>query len=175
MSSARHQQDDQKREAYLRFLRRAFKGLNKFILLLWRLRMGWLLNALPRFLGRYMVLIHIGRKTGKTRQTPVNYAPQEGVYYCTAAFGKRSHWYQNIMAQPDIQVWLPDGRYHAHASDITESADAPEILRAVLLNSGFAASLFEGLRPARMTTSELEALIGDMGYRLLRIETQERL
>jgi hypothetical protein len=62
------------------------------------------------------------------------------------------------------------GRYHAHASDITESADAPEILRAVLLNSGFAASLFEGLRPARMTTSELEALIGDMGYRLLRIE-----
>ena len=59
-------------------LRQGFKYLNKFMLLLWRLGLGNLLNAWPDVGGRIMVITHTGRKTGLKRQTPVNYTIIDG-------------------------------------------------------------------------------------------------
>ena len=148
-------------------LRQGFKYLNRFMMLMWRLGLGPLLNAWPDVGGRIMVLRHTGHKTGLIRYTPVNYAIVNGEVYCTAGFGHLAHWYRNIKANPEVEVWLPDGWWAGVATDISEREDRLPILRQVLIASGFAART-AGLNPVTMTD---EALHADTDtYRLLHIQ-----
>ncbi|MCK5429323.1 MAG: nitroreductase family deazaflavin-dependent oxidoreductase, partial [Anaerolineales bacterium] len=91
-------------------LRRLFKSFNRFMLLLWRLGLGsWM--KWPEFSGAIMVVKHTGRKTGLTRYTPLNFAVVDGDIYCTAGFGAGADWYRNILANPQVELWLPDERW----------------------------------------------------------------
>jgi deazaflavin-dependent oxidoreductase (nitroreductase family) len=68
---------------------------------LYRLKLGWILG------NRFMLLHHIGRKSGRPRQTVlevVRYDKASGTYVVAAGFGVRSDWYQNIMANPHVMV-----------------------------------------------------------------------
>lgn len=153
------------------FMRQAFKYGNRFMLLMWRLGMGRLMNAWPDQTGQIMVITHTGRKSGLTRRTPVNYAIFDGDVYCTAAFGAQAHWYKNIQANPSVEVWLPDARWMGTAEDVSDDPRRLEILRTVLIASGFAAPLFAGVSPRSMTDDALESLSKD--YRLIRIRQGE--
>ncbi|WP_420632342.1 nitroreductase family deazaflavin-dependent oxidoreductase [Candidatus Leptofilum sp.] len=148
-----------------RNLRQVFRRFNRFMLLMWRLGFARFINISPEKGGQIMVIQHIGHKTGKVRQTPVNFAEIDGEIYCTAGFGKVSHWYRNLLAHPDVELWLPNGRFHAHTQDITDQPDALPILRQVLINSGFAAPA-AGLHPKTMSDEELAAATAS--YRLFR-------
>lgn len=147
-------------------LRQGFKTFNRFMLLLWRLGLGTAVNGWPSVGGRIMVLTHTGRKSGMRRRTPVNYAEIGGELYCTAGFGHSSDWYRNLLANPQVEVWLPDGWWAATAADVTDRADNLSILRQVLINSGFAARAV-GIDPVQMTDAQLRALTAD--YRLVQI------
>ncbi|MFQ5343399.1 MAG: nitroreductase family deazaflavin-dependent oxidoreductase [Anaerolineae bacterium] len=151
-------------------LRQGFKYLNRFMLLMWRLGLGSWINFWPDVGGRIMVIIHTGRKTGIRRHTPVNYAVVDGEIYCTAGFGAISDWYRNIMANPQVEVWLPDGWWAGMAEDITDSEERTALLRQVLIASGFAAPA-AGVYPKRMTDQELEAATAN--YRLIHIHRTE--
>ncbi len=159
MSTMSHAQQD--------LLRRGFKHFNRFMLLSWRLGLGPYLSFWPEGVGRYLVLIHTGRKSGLPRRTPVNFAEIDGDYYVTAGFGKRAHWYQNIMADPSIEVWAPDGWWQATAEDVSEAEGYTDKMRAVLKGSGFAAYA-AGINPHRLSDAELDAATAT--YRLLRIQ-----
>ena len=129
-------------------LRQAFKVLNRRLMLpLWRLGLGRWLNAWPAVGGRIMVLVHRGRKSGLQRYTPVNYAQVDGEVYCTAGFGAGSDWYKNIIANPAVEVWLPDGWWAGVAEDITGSLATLRLLRSVLIASGAVAPLAGGGPP----------------------------
>jgi deazaflavin-dependent oxidoreductase (nitroreductase family) len=154
-------------------MRQAFKYGNRFMLLMWRLGMGPLMNAWPDTMGQIMVITHTGRKSGQPRRTPVNYAIVDGDIYCTAAFGAYAHWYKNMMATPSVEVWLADGRWMGTAEDVSTDPRRLELMRAVLIASGFAAPLFAGVYPQTMTDAELEAL--SQNYRLVRIRKGEAL
>lgn len=131
-----------------------FKQLNKFVLLLWRLGLGGWMNAWPEVMGRVMVITHTGRKTGLRRRTPVNYAIVDGEIYCMAGFGKISDWYRNIVTDPNIEVWLPDGWWQGTVEQVSDPVLRVPLVRAVVIGSGFAGYLF-GLNPHRMTDQEL--------------------
>lgn len=146
-------------------LRQMFRRFNRFMLLMWRLGLGRFINIWPEVGGRIMVIEHIGRKTGQVRQTPVNYAELDGQIYCTAGFGAVSHWYRNLLDRPQVEIWLPNGRFHAHAQDITNEPNTLPILRQVLINSGFAATAV-GVHPQTMSDEELAAATAS--YRLIR-------
>lgn len=142
------------------------------MMFMWRLGLGPLLNAWPDVGGRIMVLVHKGRKTGLTRYTPVNYAIVDGEVYCTAGFGHIAHWYRNIKANPEVEIWLPDGWWAGVAEDISEREDRLAILRQVLIASGFAART-AGINPITITDEALDA--DTDSYRLLHIQrTQAR-
>lgn len=151
-------------------LRHGFKYLNLFMVLMYRLGFAPLMSALPPITGRFMVIVSTGRKTGLRRQTPVNFAIVDGELYCTAGFGAVSHWYKNVMANPDVEVWLPTQRYAARAYDISESPDRLTLLREVLKGSGFA-SFAAGINPYTITDPELSKTAAD--YRLLHIKRLE--
>jgi deazaflavin-dependent oxidoreductase (nitroreductase family) len=151
-------------------LRQSFKYFNKFMLLMWRLGLGKWVNFWPEVGGQIMVLTHTGRKTGLKRQTPVNYALVEGELYCTAGFGQLADWYRNIMAEPKVEIWLPDGWWAGLAEEVTDPEQRLPLLRQVLIGSGFAAYL-AGINPRSMTAEALDAATTD--YRLLRIRRAE--
>ncbi|MHA1995940.1 MAG: nitroreductase family deazaflavin-dependent oxidoreductase [Candidatus Hodarchaeales archaeon] len=75
-----------------------FKRVNKvFMVPLYRLR------VLPLFgVGWMIVMITtVGRKTGKTRRTPLEFHRIEGVIHITAGRGEKTDWVRNIRANPD--------------------------------------------------------------------------
>jgi deazaflavin-dependent oxidoreductase (nitroreductase family) len=150
-------------------LRKIFKGFNHFMLALWRLGLGGFGN--PTALGgAVMVIKHKGRKSGLTRYAPVNFAEVDDDIYCIAGFGTKTHWYQNLLADPQVELWLPDSRWAGTAEDASDAGDRVEIMRAVLIASGFAAYLF-GANPRRMSDEQIERLLA--AYPIIRIQKAE--
>ena len=147
-------------------LLQSFKQLNRLMLALFRLGLGGWVNAWPSVGGRIMVLTHVGRKTGIRRRTPLNYTIVDGDVYCTAGFGSSSDWYRNILANPEVEIWLPEGWWAGSATDISGSDTRIDLLRKVLIASGFAAWL-AGIRPK--TDSDLKFAALTEKYQLLRI------
>ncbi len=151
-------------------LRQGFRTFNRCMLLMWRLGLGPMLNFWPVALGRYMIIVHRGRKTGLLRYTPVNYASIDGDIYCTAGFGPVSDWYRNMQANPDVELWLPDGRWSAHATDVSDADNRLALMRQVLVGSGFAAPL-AGVDPHALSDEALAK--ASVNYRLVRFERRE--
>ncbi len=147
-------------------LQEVFKYFNRFMLALWRLGLGKWVNFWPEVGGRIMVLTHVGRKSQQRRRTPVNYAIVDGEIYCVAGFGKTSDWYRNIIAHPEVQVWLPDGWWTGKAEEIADTDSRVPLIRSVLVASGFA-TFAAGVDPFRMTDEELGAATET--YRLIHI------
>lgn len=152
-------------------LRKTFKIFNRFMLLLWRLGLGGYGNN-TRWGGSIMVISHTGRKSGLLRRTPLNYAIVDGEIYCTAGFGAGADWYRNILKNPRVEVWLPDGRWAGVAEDASQEQERAEILRRVLIASGFAAPLF-GVNPGKLSDGQLEEILDS--YRIVHIRRTEAL
>ena len=70
-------------------------------ILLYRLRLGWLLGK------RFLLLEHRGRKSGVIRRTVievVDHDPQARCFVVAAAWGNRSDWFKNISADPKVTI-----------------------------------------------------------------------
>jgi deazaflavin-dependent oxidoreductase (nitroreductase family) len=145
-------------------LRRVFHALNHFMVWMWKMGWGKAINVWPAVIGRIMVIKHHGRKSGREYLTPVNYAIMDGEIYCTAGFGSISDWYRNMLANPEIELWLPKGKRKARAEDISDSPKRLFLMRQVLIASGFAAPLF-GIDPKKVNDEQLGALSKE--YRLV--------
>jgi deazaflavin-dependent oxidoreductase (nitroreductase family) len=152
-------------------LRRRFRGMNRWMLLIWRTGLGWTAEIWPAGFGRLMVIEHVGRKSGTRYRTPVNFTRCGPDLYCLAGFGAKTDWYRNALADPDIAVWLPDGRWTARAAEASDSPDRLHLMRKVLIDSGFA-SRAVGL-DAKVAADETLAAATET-YRLLRITPVQR-
>ncbi|WP_054520138.1 nitroreductase family deazaflavin-dependent oxidoreductase [Thermanaerothrix daxensis] len=128
-------------------LARLLHRLNTLIVLLWRLGLGPWFNFWPALSGRILILIHSGRKSGKRYLTPLNYALLNGEIYCVTGFGPTSDWYRNLLANPQVELWLPDGWWVGLAEEILEPALREEAIRAVLASGGLMARLFGAPSP----------------------------
>ncbi len=96
------------------------KGLLRFGLrlpiILYRLHLGWLLG------GRFVLLNHIGRKSGQQRQTVVEVVGHDAVsdtYYIVSGWGYRAQWYQNLMATPEITIQVGSRRLDVTAATLS--------------------------------------------------------
>ncbi|MFD2082400.1 deazaflavin-dependent oxidoreductase, nitroreductase family [Actinopolymorpha cephalotaxi] len=68
---------------------------------LYRAHLGRLLG------GRFMLLTHTGRVSGNPRQVvieAIDHDPRDGSYVGPSGYGRRSDWYRNILANPDVTV-----------------------------------------------------------------------
>ncbi|HLA05850.1 MAG TPA: nitroreductase/quinone reductase family protein [Anaerolineales bacterium] len=148
----------------LNTLRRVFHAMNPFMVFMLKIGLGWTMNIWPAVSGRIMVIKHRGRKSGREYLTPVNYAVVEGEIYCTAGFGAGSDWYRNMLANPEIELWLPEGKRKAHAEDISDSPKRVPLLRQVIIGSGFAGPLF-GINQKKLNDEQLDAVSKE--YRLV--------
>ncbi|HEX2995741.1 MAG TPA: nitroreductase/quinone reductase family protein [Anaerolineales bacterium] len=152
-------------------LRKFFHFMNHFMVWMWKMGWGEWINFWPEGMGRIMVIKHRGRKSGKEYLTPVNYAVVDGEVYCTAGFGSISDWYRNMLVNPQVELWLPDGKRAVCAEDISNSPERLSLLRQVLIAAGFAASTFGGINPRKMSDEEIDRATKE--YRLVHFASQK--
>jgi len=148
------------------WLRRIFWFINKFFMVpMFRCGLGFFMGNPVS--GYIMVLKTVGRKTGKTRYSPVNYAIQNGCIYCLSGGRETSDWYRNIKANPQIEVIMPGGAILGQVTEMTAADERLMLTRKVLQNAGFA-GFFEGYNPFTISDEALAVKIGDLP--LLRIQ-----
>ncbi len=141
-------------------LRRIFKILNMFFMVpLFRLGLGAILVS--PIAGYIMVLKVVGRKSGKVRYAPVNYAIHEGAIYCLSGGRKTSDWYKNLLVHPEIEVILPGGAIYGRVSEENDVETRRVVIRRVLKNAGFA-GFFEGYNPWTISDEDLQPRIIDI-------------
>jgi deazaflavin-dependent oxidoreductase (nitroreductase family) len=146
--------------AAMKILRALFRQLNRFFMVpVFRLGLGSVLGS--PFGGYVMVMKMTGRKTGKKRYVPVNYLIADGCVYCLSGFGRHSHWYYNLRANPVLDVILPGGSIHGTAEEVTDPAVQQSVGREILKASGFAAFL-DGINPYSITEDKLAKTLHEM-------------
>lgn len=96
----------------------------KLPVLLYRLRLGWLLGK------RFMQITHVGRRSGKVRRTVLavlRFDEKTREVYAVSAW-KGSDWYYNIQAAPALQVETAFVRY----VPVQRTLSAEEITRTFM-------------------------------------------
>jgi deazaflavin-dependent oxidoreductase (nitroreductase family) len=148
-------------------MRRVFWFFNKFFVApMFRLGFGpFFGNPLT---GYIMVMKIIGRKSGQVHYVPVNYAIKGGNVYCVSAGRKRSDWFRNLIATPEIELIMPGGAIYARAEEVADLDEKRTTARQILKNAGFA-GFFEGYNPYRISDEKLQAKVADLP--VLRFQT----
>jgi deazaflavin-dependent oxidoreductase (nitroreductase family) len=131
-----------------------FKFLNRYIVVpAFKRGLGKLIsNPLT---GRVMVLETIGRKTGKIRYTPVNYAPIDETIYCYQGRHLKGKWYLNILANPQVELLLPSHHLIGHAEEVSDPKEAAGAIRQILRGSGLGGFIY-GFNPFTVTDNVLQ-------------------
>jgi len=126
-------------------LRQIFKFLNRFFMVpAYRMGLGWLIvNPVS---GYIMAIKNIGRKSGKLYYTPTNYAIFNGHIYCVSGFGRKAHWYLNMIANPQVELLLPGRAIWGEVEEVTDQVQALKAIKQVFKNAGFA-GFAEGYNP----------------------------
>ena len=102
-----------------------------FSRILWRLpiwfyraNLGWLLT------DHFLLLNHVGRKSGKVRQAVIEVVMRDGVndvYYVASGFGPDSDWHQNLLKTPQAEIQA--GRRRAKVkADVLPLLEAESVL-----------------------------------------------
>lgn len=103
-------------------------GLGAFLfrLPIWLYRVG-----LGRLLGgRFLLLNHVGRKSGKMRQVVVEVVRHDegsDSYVVAAGFGPQSQWYQNLLAHPEVSIQVGRRKLAVTAGFLSEEQGADEM------------------------------------------------
>lgn len=113
-----------------------------------------------------LVLYHIGRKSGSSYATPLQYEEVGGDYYVASARGTQADWFRNVVANRNVEILVKGQRMPALAEAVTDPAEIADFLAMRLVR-----------RPRMMRTMlRLEGLHGRITQaELLRISKDKAL
>jgi deazaflavin-dependent oxidoreductase (nitroreductase family) len=132
-------------------------------------RIAYALGLGP-IIGRLVLLLTTtGRKTGLLRVTPLQYEQIEGKYYVGSAFGTRTDWYRNILADPGVRVRVGRKEFKALAETSTDPVRIADFLEVRLTRHPRMIGMMlraEGLPPSP-SRQDLESLAEDKALVIL--------
>ena len=100
------------------------------------LRMG-LGGVMSTPISGYLMLLRTrGHRSGRLRDAPLGYVVSGDGVYCMAGFGRQAHWFRNILADPRVEVVLPDRSFSGLAEEVTDPAERREALPRLLRSMG---------------------------------------
>lgn len=91
-----------------------------------------------------MLLRTTGRKSGLTREAPLDYAILDGRILLIAGYGRSAHWFANALAHPEVEVVLPGAVLAGRAQEITEPAARRAAFRTLIATMGVVGRLTLG-------------------------------
>lgn len=96
-----------------------FKRLLHAPVWLFRARLGFVFGK------RIVMLEHIGRRSGKVRQTPLEVVKRdEDAYTLCSGTGPKADWYRNLKSQPARALWVGARRNEVDQRFLTDSEAA---------------------------------------------------
>jgi hypothetical protein len=98
--------------------------------------------------GNIMVMGITGRKTGVIRYTPVSYARRGNMIYCYRGREMQGQWYLNLLANPRVEIILPDGRSSGLGEEVMDSKERVDAMKLLMQGSGLSSSL-NGFDPSK--------------------------
>lgn len=109
--------------------RRPPQGLSRILfrapLILYRLGLGPLLG------GRFLLLHHVGRKSGLERQAVLEVVDddrQSDTYFVASGFGRQSQWFKNVQVNPLVTIQVGPRRLEARAEVLDPQASAEKMV-----------------------------------------------
>ena len=84
----------------------------------------------PLFAGRFLLLEHIGRRSGEPRLVVLEVIdrPAKGTYRVVSGFGRSSQWFRNIEANPNVRLTVGTKRKKPATAEILPSSQSTEVL-----------------------------------------------
>jgi len=80
---------------------------------------------------RFVLINHIGRKSGQPRQVVVEVVrhdqPTDSYIVCSG-FGQKAQWYRNLLATPDVTIQVGARRLAVHAEPLAPAAGSVEFV-----------------------------------------------
>lgn len=102
------------------------KFIYKIPIFAWRLGLG-------PILGKYILIFtHIGRKTGVSRRTAVEFHTINGMKYIPCAFGVKSQWYRNLLANPRVTIQSADGTEQMIAVRVKDNEELISVIDTIM-------------------------------------------
>jgi deazaflavin-dependent oxidoreductase (nitroreductase family) len=102
------------------------RTLARLPVLLYRLRLGWLLGS------RFLLIHHVGRTTGLPRTVVVevvDHDPAAGTWTVASGFGPQAQWYRNLLATPQVRIEVGRRRLAVTAQPLDAEAGAAAMVR----------------------------------------------
>jgi deazaflavin-dependent oxidoreductase (nitroreductase family) len=103
------------------------KGLKRALFRMPRFLYHWKLGFL---LGRrFLLLKHVGRKSGLPRETELEVADRDasGAYTIASGFGAGSDWYRNLRVHPDVSICVGN-RWMAMRANVLSPEESGEAM-----------------------------------------------
>jgi hypothetical protein len=155
---------------YKKFIPDFFKFYDQWIILMWKLGLGKLFNYLPSIFGHMLVVGQPGHRVDGDSFIPMSYFSQREFIYCTPTLDRNPDWYLSMIANPQVEIWLPDGWYTGSAEIVENIEERAAMLRRVLASSGFSTALLLGVNLQTVDEDRFREITA--GYHLLRINRQ---
>jgi deazaflavin-dependent oxidoreductase (nitroreductase family) len=150
-------------------LHTGFKLLNRwFMLPVQRVGLGpWVSTP---FGGWILVLRVRGRKSGRMRDTPLNYLIADDAVWVLAGFGPRTEWYRNLLADPAVEVRLPGRRFAGTAAEVLDPGVRARIIPRLVRSTGLPGMM---VVPAPWTAPDEDILDATDFVPLVRIRLRD--
>jgi deazaflavin-dependent oxidoreductase (nitroreductase family) len=105
--------------------------------------------------GYLMILRTRGRKSGEMRDAPVGYTIVGEHVYCVAGFGRPTHWFQNVLADPRVEVILPGRSFSGLAEEVVDPDERRRVMAPLMRSMGVIAGMLGMGNPWRDTPDEI--------------------
>jgi len=106
-------------------------------------------------IGGYLLLLRVrGRRSGALREVPLSYLIAEEAAWVCAGMGPGAQWYQNLLADPAVEVVLPGRTVACRAEDVRDPGTRQRIMPALVRALGLPGGL-GGVDPRRATDDEI--------------------
>jgi len=134
--------------------------------------------GLPLFNDFILLLTTTGRKSGKLRNTPLEYRREKGTGYAiiTAGWGGNTDWRRNVQADFCVQVQIGRKKFAAQAEPLTDAQVVDWLSETLRLNPRSAA-MFSRWAGEPVSLDNPDSLLRAAGvfpsYRLMPQETVE--
>ncbi len=154
-------------------LRAFFRFINRFIVVP-AFQTGWGRIISNSITGDVMVLGIAGRRTGKVRYTPVSYARNGLNIYCYQGKEMKGQWYLNLLANPKVEVLLPEGRFSGKGEEVCDSQEKLRAIKQILLASGLNRTMY-GFDPKTAADEVVLEKTRDMPVIRIRLDYSKNL
>jgi deazaflavin-dependent oxidoreductase (nitroreductase family) len=117
-----------------------------------------------------LLLKTTGRKSGLPRTTPLQYEEISGAFYVGSTRGSQADWFQNIQADPHVQVQVKGDLFQAVAEPVCDAQRVADFFETRLKRHPVSVGLLmrlDGL-PLRFTRADLERFAASKAMAVIR-------